>query len=99
MGSTLESVQWGRNAIQLIEQINKMDTNKTVILHLRHTERHKITPTTNEALSTKKGKKAAFDFGELLPNKWKYHIWHTISQRTKETCKEIDGGGASYYNT
>ncbi len=35
MGSTLESVQWGRNAIQLIEQIKKMDTIRPVILHLR----------------------------------------------------------------
>lgn len=92
MCSPLESVQWGRNALQLIEQIKKMDTNKPVILHLRHTERHKISPTTDEALSTEKGKKAAFDFGERLPSKWRYHIWHTISPRTKETCSEIASG-------
>ena len=36
MGSTLESVQWGRKALQLIEQIKKMDTIRPVILHLRH---------------------------------------------------------------
>ena len=92
MCSPLESVQWGRKALQLIEQIKKMDTNKTVILHLRHTERHEVKPTMDAALSTEKGKKAAFDFGERLPTNWKYHIWHTISPRTKETCKEIASG-------
>jgi len=43
-------------------------------------------------LSTEKGKQAAFEFGEHLPNTRVYRVYHSPVARTRETAEKIHEG-------
>ena len=93
MGSVLNSVDWGQHSISLLERINELDSHESVIMNIRHTERHPITWDNNDnVLCTERGISCAKEFGSQLPEGWVYRFWHTSSPRTLETCKAIAVG-------
>ncbi len=69
-------------------------------MHIRHTERPATTPATidrlrrtgEQALSTERGKQAAFEFGHALPPTRVYRLYHTPNPRTIETAHQIRDG-------
>ena len=98
MPSTLESVEWGNPALQLLAQCNDLDTNKPAIMHIRHTERPMTglgNPDEFKQVSTELGKKAAYELGSNLPTNRNYRFYYTYMERTKETVQEINDGIAS----
>jgi broad specificity phosphatase PhoE len=94
MSSVLESVEWGKSSLQLIEQMKELDPNKPAVLHLRHSERPLFN--TNQTIYatalTKTGEKTSYEFGKKLPTDRTYHHFHTIVDRTKETASNIHQG-------
>ena len=94
MISALDSVEWGKSPLQLIEQLKQIDPDKPAVLHIRHSERHPINTrqaTLGIAL-TETGQKTSYEYGKLLPPDRTYHHYHTISDRTKETASNIHQG-------
>lgn len=101
MVSVLESVEWGEPALSLIAQCKQLDPKLPAIIHMRHTERPKVTQKSTEYRrkhgksmlnSTEKGKQAAFEFGAKLPSNRVYRIFHTNVDRTRETAVKIHEG-------
>ena len=94
MSSVLESVVWGKSPLQLIKQMKDLDPNKPAVLHIRHSERHTLNTkqTTYLTALTKTGEKTSYEFGKKLPTNRKYHHFHTIVDRTKETASNIHQG-------
>ena len=89
MSSILESVVWGKQALSLLEQLEKLDPTKPAVMHIRHSAREQKVHW-HSTLSTE-GKQAAYEFG-LKSNSDNARIYHTIMERTKETANEIQKG-------
>ena len=85
MGSVLESVDWGKPALQLLSQIQKVDISKPSVMLIRHSER----PQGFYATLTETGKQASYEFGNHLTQFKQVNLYHTYQQRTKETVHEI----------
>ena len=65
MSSILESVEWGKSALTLLAQCNKLDPNLPAVMHIRHTERPRIRLDSKDGdriLSTELGRNAAYEF-------------------------------------
>ena len=101
MTSVLDSIEWGKPALSLIEQIKKLDPTLPATLHIRHTERPQATPEGlkqamkaghSQLLSSERGKQAAFELGGQLPKGREYRVYHTSVKRTHETAENIHKG-------
>jgi broad specificity phosphatase PhoE len=84
MSLVLGSIQWGKPAFSLLNNIRSIDS-KPAIMHVRHSE--KLLPDGVDL--TEKGVRAAYDFGKLLPPKRTYRVYHTERKRTRHTAKHI----------
>ena len=94
MKEVLGSVDWGRAALELLDHCSRLDEDKPVVMHIRHTERPVITDISvgRAALSTPLGKEAAYELGMKLPSGWDYRFYHTYYERTQETAESIHAG-------
>ena len=100
MVGTLESVDWGGPALSLINNAWDLDPRQPAVLHIRHTERPRVTDERSwELLSTVAGRSAASEFGMSLPRNRRYRIYHTVVARTRETAEEIQKGVISISGT
>jgi hypothetical protein len=102
MNRVLSSVDWGRQALELLAHCSELDSDRSTVMHIRHTERPVIDDISNgrAALSTPLGKEAAYELGMNLPSGWDYRFYHTYYERTQETAERmhagiVAGGGAS----
>lgn len=98
---TLDSVEWGKPALSLLSKCRKLDIKLPAVMHIRHTERPRLSTEDlsdsrklgrSTLLSTRKGKKAAFEFGERLPDNRTYRVYHSPIDRAKETAEMINEG-------
>jgi broad specificity phosphatase PhoE len=93
MSSILESVEWGESALSLISQCTKIDHGLPAVMHIRHSERPPVTPTSIlSAALTDQGKDAAYEMGTRLPADRTYRLFHSASARAIETAEEIHRG-------
>ena len=101
MTSVLDSIEWGKPALSLIEHIKKLDPTLPATLHIRHTERPQATPEGlkqamkaghSQLLSSERGKQAAYELGKQLPKGREYRVYHTSVKRTQETAENIHKG-------
>jgi broad specificity phosphatase PhoE len=93
MSSVLESIEWGKPALVLLSQCNKLDPDLPAVMHIRHSERPKITSREERGANlTESGRKVAYEFGSLLPRNRSYRLYHTVSDRVIETAEEIQRG-------
>ena len=95
MDSVLETVEWGRNPLSILSQIQRLDPKKPAFIHIRHSERPLIDFNKDEKLDTplsKRGEKAAYQFGSSLPSDREYIIHHTDMDRTIKTSENIKQG-------
>jgi broad specificity phosphatase PhoE len=93
MSSVLESVQWGEPALSLLAQSRELDPNLPAVMHIRHSERPKISSREERGANlTESGKRAAYEFGSLLPRNRSYRLYHSVSDRAIETAEEIHRG-------
>lgn len=90
----LGKVTWGKPALSLLKQSTQLDFKYPSIMVIRHSERQepKELEKIHMAQITETGKKCAKQFGELLPIKINYRIYHSISERTEDTATEIHQG-------
>ena len=61
-------------------------------MHIRHTERPVIEPGNVDGirtLTTELGRRAAYEFGSMLPTDKRYRLYHTYIERSRETAEEI----------
>ena len=102
----LTSLDWSGPARHLLESTRELDQDKPAVMHIRHTERtiRNIDQyfNLNQMLSTDTGKRAANEFGSLLPLDRKIKLYHTYIDRSRETAEEIhkgvkDAGGISEF--
>jgi hypothetical protein len=93
MSSILESVEWGKPALSLLAQCNELNQDLPAVMHIRHSERPRITSREERgAKLTESGRKAAYEFGTLLPTNRSYRLYHTVSDRVIETAESIHQG-------
>jgi hypothetical protein len=75
--------------------MQRLDPTKPVFMHIRHSERPIIDLNKDEKLDTplsKRGEKAAYQFGSSLPLDREYIIHHTDMDRTIKTAESIRQG-------
>jgi hypothetical protein len=90
MVSRLESVRWGKSALQLLSQCNELDPQRPAVMHVRHTERFdSFKGSDGRMASTPSGREAAAEFGASLPPNRRYRLFYTYLDRTRETAEEI----------
>src|SRR4030042_2037704 len=95
MDPVLESVEWGKHPLSLLSQMRNLDPKKPAFIHIRHSERPLIDFNKDEKLDTplsKRGEKAAYQFGSNLPLGREYIIHHTDMDRTIKTAENIKQG-------
>ena len=94
MTFTLELVEWGKSALDLINHTKELDPNVPAVLHIRHSERPQMELQKHAfkmALS-ERGEKASIEFGVQLPVNRNYSFYHTDIDRTQMTAKKIQQG-------
>ena len=93
MSSTLESVDWGKRALQLLQQVHNLDPNTPAIMHIRHSERHTLEENTPYGMAlTETGVQTSIEFGGKLPTNRRYNIFSTRIQRSIDTAELIHKG-------
>ena len=93
MSSVLESVEWGKPALTLLSQSRELDPNLPAVMHIRHSERTEIRSREERGANlTESGKRAAYEFGSLLPRNRSYRLYHSVSDRAIETAEEVHRG-------
>jgi hypothetical protein len=68
MKSILESVEWEKPALLLLDQMKNLDRYKHAVMHIRHSTREQ---TGYYAALSEEGKKAACEFRTLMPSERK----------------------------
>jgi broad specificity phosphatase PhoE len=91
MESILRTQSWCGPAQSILEHTLKLSGAHPTIMHIRHTERERATPG-GDPRCTEEGLKAAYEFGASLPTSRRYRVWHTVVERTRETCLAIMAG-------
>jgi len=94
MPSVLESVEWGKSALELIQHVRELDPNAPAVLHIRHSERLPVS-LRQEGFNlslTDRGVKTSYEFGSKLPVDRKYYLHHTDIDRTQMTAANIQKG-------
>lgn len=92
MSSILESVEWGKNPLNLLDQIKQLEPIKPIFMHIRHSERPLIDLQKSDNLDAPlsvRGEKASYEFGYKLPTDRKYILYHTDMDRTVKTVEKI----------
>ena len=93
MTGTLDDVEWGGPALRLLTKCRRLGDDLPTIMHIRHSERHRINNTGEmHANLNERGKEAARDFGRRLPGDRKYRFYHSYYDRARETAEEIHRG-------
>jgi len=92
MSSILESVEWGKPALSLLSQSRELDPNLPAVMHIRHSERPEIASREERGANlTESGKKAAHEFGSLLPRNRSYRLYHSVmTGRSKQQMRFIE---------
>jgi len=91
MSSILESIEWGKPALELVQQAWELDLNAPAFMHIRHSERPPVSAGLNLPL-TDRGVKAAYEFGRNLPVDRKYYLYHTNIDRNQMTAENMQKG-------
>jgi hypothetical protein len=92
----LESVDWGKPALSLLESLRGLEPDKSAVLHIRHTERPPYNPdTSNQLHCTIGGRKAAVEFGRGVSPERRVRLHSTKIKRAEETAQCIGEGLAS----
>jgi len=89
--SVLRTKSWCRPARIILEHTVKLSGAHPAIMHIRHTERPRTSPG-EDPRSTESGLMAAYEFGASLPTGWRYRLWHTYIERSRETCLAVMSG-------
>jgi len=93
MPSVLESVGWGKPALDLVKHSMELDPDSPAVMHLRHSERPQVSASAGLHLPlTDKGETAAYEFGLNLSVDREYYIYHTRIDRAKKTAENIHKG-------
>lgn len=78
--------------MSLLCHIKDLDPTRPAVMHIRHTERPVIEPGNVDGirtLTTELGRRAAYEFGSMLPTDKRYRLYHTYIERSRETAEEI----------
>jgi len=86
MKSILKSVEWGKSALSLLDQMKNLDSSKTAVMQIRHSAREQ---TGYFSALSEEGKQAAYEFGTYITSKRKTRLYHTVLDRSRETAQEI----------
>ncbi len=92
--SILSEVPWGEPARNIVVFLRELDYKLPTFIIIRHSEREEppdIMDVLNAPL-TIQGKKAAFEFGNSLPEDLTYHLYHSSVERCRETSQCIQKG-------
>jgi len=91
--SVLKSVDWGKPALSLLENLHDLEPDKPAVLHIRHTERPPYDPDiSDQLLCTIWGMKAAVEFGRGIPPERIVRLHSTKIKRTEQTAQSIGEG-------
>jgi hypothetical protein len=86
MKSILKSVEWGKSALSLLDQMKNLNPSKPAVMHIRHSAREQMG---YDGVLSEEGKQAAYEFGTRISSKRKTKLYHTVRDRSKETAQEI----------
>ena len=94
MSSILESVPWGKPALDLIKHAKDLDPERPAVIHIRHSERPTMDLDKDALVMplSPRGEKASYELGNSLPITRKYYFYHTDRERTVTTASKIQHG-------
>lgn len=93
MTSILDTIDWGKPALQLAQQVHNLDPSKPAFIHIRHSERQTLEENTPYGMAlTPKGIQTSIEFGRILPTNRRYTLLSTAIQRSKDTAEYIHKG-------
>ncbi|MBC8552610.1 MAG: histidine phosphatase family protein [Candidatus Brocadiales bacterium] len=91
MSSVLETVEWGKSAIQFLNTSFKLINNeKPAIVYLRHSQAdYTNVESPKDGVLTELGIQTSKEFGSKLPSDFRYRIYHSKYPRAKITADQI----------
>ena len=94
MPTVLGNVKWAEKALAFLNKPIKMiQTDKPAIIYLRHSKAdYSKFKKPSDGTLTEEGEKAALEFGELLPENYRYRIFHSSYPRARITAEKIHQG-------
>ena len=94
MSSVLETVEWGKNAIQFLNTAFKFINNeKPAIVYLRHSQAdYTNVESPKDGVLTELGIQTSKEYGSKLPSGFKYRIYHSKYPRARITAEQLHQG-------
>ncbi len=93
MASVLESVEWGKNALEFLNLIKMIDDDKPAIIYLRHSKAdYSQVKSPKDGTLTEEGIQTSIEFGTKLPSEHRYRIFHSNYPRARITAEKIHRG-------
>jgi hypothetical protein len=93
MTDVLDEVEWSGPALSLASLSHELEPGLPAVMHVRHSERPEIRSGADLGVAlTERGKEAAYAFGARLTGDRVYRIYHSISDRARETAEGIAAG-------
>ena len=93
MSSVLESVKWGKPALQFLDLFKQIDKEHPAIVYLRHSQAdYTNIKSPKDGVLTEQGIQTTYEFGSKLPNHSTYRIFHSPYPRAKISADQIHRG-------
>ena len=93
MTDVLDEVGWGGPALSLASLSHELEPGLPAVMHVRHSERPEIRSSADRGVTlTERGKEAAHGFGARLTGDRVYRLYHSVSDRARETAEGIATG-------
>ena len=93
MASVLESVKWGKQALQFLDSMKYIDETKPAVMYLRHSKAdYTQVESPKEGTLTEEGIQTSIEFGTRLLSKYSYRIFHSPYPRAKISAEKLDQG-------
>ena len=91
MPTILGKVKWGEKALTFLNiPVKMIQPDKPAIIYLRHSKAdYSKFKKPSDGTLTEEGEKAALEFGELLPENYRYRIFHSSYPRARITAEKI----------
>ena len=93
MASVLESVKWGKQALQFLNSMEFIDREKPAIMYLRHSKaEYGQVESPRDGTLSEEGMLTSMEFGTKLPNQYRYRIFHSVYPRAIMSAEKVNQG-------
>lgn len=93
MASVLNSVEWGKQALQFLSSTKLIDNKTPAIIYLRHSKAdYSQVESPKDGALTEEGIQTSIEFGQRLSKQYRYRIFHSVYPRAIISAEKIHQG-------